>query len=158
MKKILKGIAALGLALVANASFAQSNTVNVNVSGTVAAGCMFPQSSYNAAFGTIPGATVGKMKADITVLCSNAVPYTLGFDWYTTTGVYVSVWDSTYTTEYVNSQVISKTGTGNTDTVSLHLKAVGTGSYCNSLNLGEGCVLHNKKDNLAGTITMTLTY
>lgn len=158
MNKFLKGIAAVGLALVANASFAQSSTANINVSGTVAAGCMFPQASYNAAFGTIPGATVGKLKTDITVLCSNAVPYTLTFNGYVAPNAYVTVWDSTYTTEYVNSTAMSRTGTGTTETVSLYLKAVGSGSYCNFLNLGDGCVLHNKADNLAGTITMTLTY
>lgn len=156
MNKVLKGLLGIGLAIAANASFAQSSNSEIIVSGVVEAGCMFTQPNFSADFGTIPGGRVGYTSTNIEVLCSSELPYSISFEPISPApGILIEVSESFFAVE---DPVLYKMGSGEITTILLGLRAKGNGPYCDQLDLGEGCVLTDTVSGLVGVIPMTLMY
>lgn len=156
MNKILKGLVGIGLAMSANASFAQLTTTDINVNGTVASGCLFLQARTIADFGTIAGATAGKTQAFVSILCSNTVPYTLAFGAANVSASNISInsFDSSFVSRRDNVALI---GTGKEEAIPVYLKAVGN-LNCNSTFINGDCVITKATAQVSADMTMTLTY
>lgn len=146
----------MALILGANSSFAQSANADINVSGSVSSGCVFTQGSFTGDFGVVQGSTVGKTQTNVSLICSDTLPYSLSFD--SSTGgsnVVVKVYDATYTTNYNTTTKINGTGTGGTETFPLYFKLLGNGTC---VDLGEGCVVTTKNNAMTATVPMTLAF
>lgn len=164
MKKMNLKLAVLFATMFAGGSaMAATATAPLNVTFSVANGCVFKQSSYTANFGTVTPGKVGKALITFNTACTDGIPYSItpAEDEVTATNTGEPVVITAYTTEARTTQITktapmlgAATGGNPSGTGTIYLRVNGT---ADKPNFGEGPVL-TESQAVTGAFPIVITY